>query len=119
MTDTTGYLKQRYVYDVWGQRIQSVPAPKVDTLNKYGYTGEALDPGSSLYYLRARYYDPAIGRFINRDPFPGFDRLPQSLNRFVYVRNNPGTLTDRTGYFDDDTPVEGLELLWPFAPLLP
>ena len=116
LTDTKGHLAERYVYNVWGQEQQAVPKPRVGTQNKFGYTGEALDPGSSLYYLRSRYYDPAIGRFISKDSFLGFDRSPQSLNRFSYVRNNPATLTDRTGFCDDDP---DLEFFWPCAPELP
>jgi RHS repeat-associated protein len=115
LTDFTGHLQQRYVYDVWGQRAQIVPASSNNaTPNKFGYTGEALDPGTSLYFLRARYYDPSLGRFLTRDSFPGFDLWPQTLNRYVYVRNNPATLTDRTGHCFDDDP-----LAWPCAPPLP
>jgi len=36
------------------------------------YTGEQRDSESELYYLRARYYDPASGRFLGRDPFRGW-----------------------------------------------
>jgi RHS repeat-associated protein len=114
VTDTTGHLAERYVTDAWGQRQLSVPNPGIGTQNKFGYTGEALDPGTGLTYLRARYYDPTLGRFISRDTFNGFERSPQTLNRFIYVRNNPATLTDRTGLCDPD-----FEPLWPCAPLLP
>jgi RHS repeat-associated protein len=110
VTDTTGHLAERYVYDVWGQRQLTVPNPGIGTQNKFGYTGEALDPGTGLYYLHARYYDPTLARFVSKDPFPGFDRSPQTLNRFVYVRNNPATLTDRTGFCaldpDDDLDLD-------------
>ena len=37
--------------------------------NPYRYSGEYLDFESGLYYLRARYYSPAIGRFANEDPY--------------------------------------------------
>jgi RHS repeat-associated protein len=84
LTDTTGHLAQRYVYDVWGVVTRSSRGPQVGLQNKFGYTGEALDPGTSLYYLRARYYDPTLGRFLNKDPLAGFDVTPQSLNRFGY-----------------------------------
>jgi RHS repeat-associated protein len=116
VTDTTGHLAERYVYDVFGQLQLSVPEPGIKTQNKFGYTGEALDPGTSLYFLRARYYDPSLGRFMTRDSFNGFDRSPQTLNKFTYVRNNPATLTDRTGLCDDDP---DFEFYWPCAPPLP
>jgi len=116
VTDKTGHLAERYVYDVFGQLQLSVPNPGIATQNKFGYTGEALDPGTSLYFLRARYYDPALGRFITKDSFTGFDRSPQTLNKFTYVRNNPATLTDRTGLCDDD---DDYFFFWPCAPPLP
>lgn len=119
ISDASGKLVQRYVYDVWGLRTQVVPSPQVTTQNKFGYTGEALDPGSLLYYLRARYYDPTLGRFLNSDPLPGFDKAPQTLNRFVYTRNNPATLTDRTGLCSDEDAFELCDSLWPGAPALP
>jgi len=125
VSDTTGHLAERYVYDVWGQQQLTVPNPGIGTQNKFGYTGEALDPGTGLIYLRARYYDPTLGRFISKDPLNGFERSPQALNRFVYVRNNPATLTDRTGlcddlgFCDDDGGGWLTESLWPGAPDLP
>jgi RHS repeat-associated protein len=61
------------------------------------YTGEQND-ATGLEYLRARYYDPAIGRFLTQDPVRGFALSPQSLNRYPYVLNNPANLTDPYGY---------------------
>jgi len=53
--------------------------------------------GRAPYYLRARYYDPAVGRFLGRDPLIGFMTSPQSLNRYVYALNNPILLADPLG----------------------
>jgi RHS repeat-associated protein len=61
------------------------------------YTGEQNDLDTGLIYLRARWYDPATGRFTTRDPFPGFVALPQTLHPYVYVNNNPVNLTDPSG----------------------
>ena len=47
--------------------------------------------------MRARYYDPTSGRFVSRDPFPGLMRLPQTLNPYAYVTNNPVNLIDPSG----------------------
>jgi hypothetical protein len=52
-----------------------------------------------LLYLRARYYDPQLGRFLSRDPFPGLATIPQSLHPYAYVFNNPATLSDPSGHF--------------------
>lgn len=116
---STGHLAQRYVYDVWGVRALRTPGPQVGTRNKFGYTGESLDPGTFLYYFRARYYDPTLGRFISQYPLVGFDRAPQTLNRFVFVRNNPGTLTDRTGLRIAADDFSDSETTWPAAPPWP
>jgi RHS repeat-associated protein len=49
----------------------------------FGFTGELQDPTTQLVYLRARHYDPAFGRFLQRDSFPGIPALPRTLNRYV------------------------------------
>ena len=54
---------------------------------------------TGLYYLRARYYDPATSRFLTRDPFPGFAFDPSSQQPYVYARNNPALYTDPSGEF--------------------
>jgi RHS repeat-associated protein len=56
------------------------------------YTGREWDPEINLYYYRARYYDPKLGRFISEDP----DR---ALNSYRYAFNLPVSLTDPTGRF--------------------
>jgi len=52
-----------------------------------------------LVYLRARYYDPDLGRFVSKDPVLGSLGIPQTLNRYAYVVNNPLKYTDPTGEF--------------------
>src|SRR3989304_1368236 len=54
------------------------------------YTCEQVDADSGMYYLRARYYDPSIGRFLSQDPLPGG-------NLYAYVGNNPVNRIDPTG----------------------
>ena len=56
---------------------------------------------NGLYYMRARYYDQTIKRFINRDVLSGEIGNSQSLNRFCYVRGNPVSLTDPFGLCPD------------------
>jgi RHS repeat-associated protein len=43
---------------------------------RLGYTGEQLDAETGFVHLRARYYDPAQGRFLTKDPFPGLMDQP-------------------------------------------
>ncbi len=64
----------------------------------YRYTGQRYDAGIGLYDYRARWYDPALGRFIQPDaivPQPG---QPQSLNRYSYAGNNPLVYNDPSGH---------------------
>ena len=68
------------------------------TPTTYRYTGQRWEAGLGLYFYRARWYDPALGRFIQPDtvlPEPGD---PQQLNRFSYTRNNPVLYRDPGGH---------------------
>ncbi|MBC7250364.1 MAG: RHS repeat-associated core domain-containing protein [Anaerolineae bacterium] len=64
----------------------------------YCFTGQRVEAGLGLLDYCARFYDPALGRFISADtlvPNPG---NPQDLNRYAYVRNNPLRYTDPSGH---------------------
>jgi RHS repeat-associated protein len=61
------------------------------------FTGKERDTESGLDYFGARYYASNMGRFMSPDPTGGKLDDPQSLNRYVYVRNNPLSYTDPTG----------------------
>jgi RHS repeat-associated protein len=63
----------------------------------YKYTSERHDDPTGLVYLRARQYDPDVGRFVSADPVLGSLSRPQTLNRYTYVSNNPLTHTDPSG----------------------
>jgi RHS repeat-associated protein len=95
LTNSAGTVVQPYVYDSFGQIVQQSGT----VLNPYTYTGREIDPESGLYYYRARFYDPAIGRFISEDPI-GFRG---GINLFTYVEGNPTNFTDPTGFqvFED------------------
>jgi RHS repeat-associated protein len=74
-------------YDAWGVRLSGT-----GVIPQYGYTGREPD-GTGLIYYRGRYYDPALGRFTQRDPIG----LAGGLNQYAYVGNNPINYTDPTG----------------------
>jgi RHS repeat-associated protein len=59
----------------------------------YAFTGREWDPETQLYYYRARYYDPTLGRFIGEDPI-GF---AGDVNFYSYVRGNPAGGSDPLG----------------------
>jgi RHS repeat-associated protein len=95
LTDDDGAMTATYQYDVFG--ALKTQTGEADT--NWRFTGELNDSsmGRSLYYLRARYYDPATGRFLSRDPFLGFPASPQSQNRYAYNVDDPVNLTDPYG----------------------
>jgi RHS repeat-associated protein len=92
ITDASGSVEQTLDYDVFGTLRSSTGVNGT----KYTFTGEEND-SSGLVYLRARYYDPAVGRFLSRDPFPTQATDTQSLNRYAYVKNNPTNYVDPSG----------------------
>ena len=57
------------------------------------YTGQQYDQEMGQYYLRARYYNPTVGRFLQEDPYHG-----DGLNLYAYCANNPVTYYDPSGY---------------------
>jgi RHS repeat-associated protein len=93
MVDTSGAVVNNYAYDVWG----NITSQKEETPNPFKYTGEVYDEETGLYYLRARYYDPSIGRFLNEDTYEGQIDNPLSLNLYTYVVNNPLIYSDPSG----------------------
>ena len=81
--------RTKYTYDSFGNLTVSTGS----ITNAFRYTGREWDSETSLYYYRARYYDPAIGRFISEDP-TGFRA---GANFYPYVSGNPLTFNDPTG----------------------
>lgn len=100
--DTLGNLVDDIRYHAFG----ATRSGGTNTPTDKRFTGETLDASSGLYCLGARYYDPALGRFISPDPIIPNPRNPQSVNRYSYALNNPLRYVDPTGY-DEDDPVDG------------
>ncbi|OOG49138.1 hypothetical protein B0E50_06995 [Rhodanobacter sp. C01] len=65
--------------------------------NGPGYAGHVNDPDTGLSYMQARYYDPAIGRFISVDPIVPTAGNAFNFNRYTYVNNNPINHIDPNG----------------------
>jgi len=82
LSDHKGKVVQSYEYSAFGELKHHGNKVK----SSYTYTGREWDKETGLYFYRARYYDPTIGRFISKDPigFAGGD-----INLYGYVRNNP------------------------------
>jgi len=84
-------VKQSYTYSSFG-KIESQLDPNF--IQPYSFTSREFDPETALYFYRARYYDPATGRFLQEDPigFGGGD-----VNLYRYVANNPVNFVDPAG----------------------
>ncbi|MGF9915890.1 RHS repeat-associated core domain-containing protein, partial [Paenibacillus ehimensis] len=94
LTDGSGNVVNRYTYDIWGNPLtvtEQVPQP-------FRYSGEFWDNSAHLQYLRARWYDPSVGRFMSQDTYEGDIANPLSLNLYTYVHNNPLRYTDPSGH---------------------
>lgn len=92
--DESGTVQNQYDYDIWGNPVLTIET----TQNSIRYTGEFYDEETGLYYLRARYYDPYLGRFTTEDSYWGEDGNPLSLNLYTYCENDPIQFTDPTGH---------------------
>lgn len=88
LTDETGQVQTHYAYNAYG----GVTVSGAINDNPYQFTGREND-GTGLYYYRARYYAPAMGRFVAQDPLG----LAAGENVYAYVNNNPIGFTDPTG----------------------
>ncbi|PQQ65387.1 RHS repeat domain-containing protein [Acetivibrio saccincola] len=95
LTDETQSITDTYTYDAFGNIISSTG----NTVNEFLFTGEQYDANIGFYYLRARYMDPSVGRFITADPFGGFMFEPLSLHKYLYANADPVNKIDPSGYF--------------------
>ena len=93
LTDTAGDVTLAKSYQPFGNVMQSAGTGS----SSYGFTNEWID-GNGLIYLRARYYEPGIGRFISKDEFPGDKTNPLSYNAYLYGQDNPIIYTDPSGW---------------------
>jgi RHS repeat-associated protein len=107
MSDSLGNMVNKYAYDAFGKVLneeETIPNP-------FKYVGQfgVMDEGNGLLYMRARYYDPEIGRFISKDPI-GFvgglnlygyvDSVGKpylDINLYTYASNNPVNWIDPEG----------------------
>ena len=89
IVDENGNVQNRYAYDAWGRimvREEAVP-------NRFTYYGQQIDPITQQYYLRARFYNPVLGRFTQEDTYRG-----DGLNLYAYCANNPLLYIDPSGH---------------------
>ena len=90
-----GEIENQYDYDIWGNATLTVQNYECGIR----YAGEYFDSETGMYYLRARYYNPYIGRFMSEDSYWGEDSNPLSLNLYTYCANEPIMFVDPSGHF--------------------
>jgi len=91
LTNSSGTITQKYDYDAFGN-LRDVDGYSNDTdTNPFRYCGEYFDGETSTIYLRARYYNPRLGRFMTEDP------IRDGLNWYTYCGNSPLVFIDPWG----------------------
>ena len=105
LIDNSGNIVVKYEYDAWGNHAvldangaEITAATHIGNMNPYRYRGYYYDTETGLYYLKSRYYDPEVGRFINADDISYIDpETINGLNLYAYCGNNPVMYTDPNG----------------------
>lgn len=94
LTNQLGAITDSYRYAAFGELVGITGT----TPNKYLYTGQQFDAATGQYSLRARYYQPGLGRFTARDQWAYDFQNPVEFNRYGYTANNPVNAWDPTGF---------------------
>ncbi len=91
-----------YTYDAWGNHTIDLDKNGIGSLNPFRYRCYYYDTETGLYYVKSRYYDPVVGRFITVDDPAVLTATPTELtdkNLYAYCDNNPVTRADYGGKF--------------------
>ena len=100
ITGRNGAVHNSYQYDAFGNELETAGQLQ----NRIRYTGQQYDKIIGQYYLRARYYNPVLGRFMQEDTYQG-----DGLNLYAYCKNNPVTYYDPSGYMTDNCSGSAVE----------
>ena len=100
--NASGVLVASYEYDAWGKVIAEkstdADTQNIAEINPIRYRGYYYDTETRLYYLKSRYYDPAVKRFLNADNETDIGSKLLSTNLFQYSANNPVNNIDLNGH---------------------
>ena len=95
LLDESGNVTKTYEYDSFGNEVK----PEKKDENPYRYCGEYYDKETEEVYLRARYYQPSVGRFITRDTYTGESDESLSLHLYTYCENDSVNAWDPSGHY--------------------
>ena len=108
--NASGTQIAKYSYDAWGNCTpKTLVSNNFSTYNPIRYRGYYFDAESGLYFLNARYYNPAWRRFISPDDTAYLDPdTPSGLNLYAYCNNDPVNYSDPSGNFAVSLAIAGL-----------
>lgn len=92
LLDEAGTLVSRYRYRAFGAPDQGT-SESPNAVQPLGYMGRERDPVTGIYYVRARWYHPSLGRFVSEDPIG----LAGGINTYAYAGNDPVNMRDPSG----------------------
>ena len=100
--DERGEIVARWTYDAWGNVLSEEIAESAEALRfvRYRFQGRERSAATGLIHFRARWYDPATGRWLSPDPIG----LEGGLNLYCFCGNDPVNHTDPSGLCSDETP---------------
>ena len=105
LLDESGNVTKTYEYDSFGNEVK----PEKKDENPYRYCGEYYDKETEEVYLRARYYEPGVGRFITRDTYTGESDEPLSLHLYTYCENDGVNMVDPSGHWGKEPKGYGVD----------
>lgn len=94
ITNGQSIVVNRYTYDAFGEVLADIKGIE----NSYLFAGELRDSNLNTDYLRERYLQSSLGRFISRDSFEGWRTIPISLNHYTYAHSSPLINIDPSGF---------------------
>ena len=92
LTDASGAVVGRYSYEPYGTPTFTGTVP-----SNFQFASGYRDPETGLLKFGARYHDPALGRWTQRDPLTGNLIDPRTINRYAYVTDDPINNIDLAG----------------------
>lgn len=99
ITDDSANIVEVREYKPYGEMYVHNSSAATPTQNlPFGFDGQRMDGASNLYYFKARFYSPLLGRFLSADSEINHPTTPQALNRYAFAGGNPIRYIDPSGH---------------------